>query len=107
MDFAVPADHRVKLEENEKKNKYQDFAKERKKLWSMKMTVIPTVIGALGTVTKGLIKGLEDLEINGTSGDHPNYTVIKISQNTEKSPGYSRRLTVTQTPEENHQLTIL
>ena len=31
----------------------------------MKVTVIPIVIGALGTVTKGLIKGLEDLEIKG------------------------------------------
>ena len=29
----------------------------------MKVTVIPTEIGALGTVTKGLIKGLDDLEI--------------------------------------------
>ena len=29
------------------------------------MTVIPLVIGALGTVTKGLIKGLEELEIRG------------------------------------------
>ncbi len=28
----------------------------------MKVTVIPSVIGAFGTVTKGLIKGLEDLE---------------------------------------------
>ena len=26
---------------------------------------IPIVIGALGTVTKGLVKGLEDLEIRG------------------------------------------
>ena len=29
----------------------------------MKVTDIPIVIGALGTVTKTLIKGLEDLEI--------------------------------------------
>ena len=29
----------------------------------MKVTIIPIVIGALGTVTKGLINGLEDLEI--------------------------------------------
>ena len=27
------------------------------------MTVIPIVIGALGTVTKGLVNGLEELEI--------------------------------------------
>ena len=29
----------------------------------MKVTIIPTVIGALSTVTKGLVQGLEDLEI--------------------------------------------
>ena len=31
----------------------------------MKVTIIPNVIGALGTVIKGLIKGLEDMEIRG------------------------------------------
>ena len=31
----------------------------------MKVTVIPVVIGALGTVTKGLKKGLGDFEIRG------------------------------------------
>ena len=32
----------------------------------MKVTVILIVIGTLGTVTKGLVKGLEDLEIRET-----------------------------------------
>ena len=27
--------------------------------------IIPIVIGAFGTVTKGLLKGLEDLEVGG------------------------------------------
>ena len=31
----------------------------------MKVTIIPIVIGAFGTVTKELLKGLEDLEIGG------------------------------------------
>ena len=31
-------------------------------------------------------------------GDHPNYNIIKIGQNTEKSPENLRRLAVTQTP---------
>ena len=65
VDFAVPADHRIKLKESEKKDKYFDFTFELKRLWNIKMTVIPIVIGALGTVTKGLIPGLEDLEIRG------------------------------------------
>ena len=29
----------------------------------MTVTVIPTVIGALGTIPKGLVKGVKDLDI--------------------------------------------
>ena len=65
VDFAVPADHIVKLKQYEKKDKYLDLTRELKKLWNMKVTFIPSVIGALGTVSKGFIKGLEDLEIRG------------------------------------------
>ena len=61
VDFAVPADHRVKLKESEKKDKYLDFAWESKKPWNMK--VIRIVIGALSTVNKWSVQGLEDLEI--------------------------------------------
>ena len=32
-------------------------------MWNMKVTVIPIVINALGTVTKGLVQRLDDLEI--------------------------------------------
>ena len=107
MDFAVPADRRVKLKESEKKNKYLDLAREWKNLWNMKMTSIPIVIGAFGTVTKGLLKGLEDLKIRGCVEDHPNYNVIENGQNTEKSPGDLRRLPVTQTPGKNDQLKLM
>ena len=31
VNFAVPTDHRVKLKESKKKDKYQDLAKELKK----------------------------------------------------------------------------
>ena len=65
VDFAVPADHRKKLKECEKKDKYLDLARELIKLWNMQVTIIPIVIGAFGTVTKGLLKGLEDLEVAG------------------------------------------
>ena len=49
------------------------------------MTVIRIVIRVLGTVTKRLLKGLEELEIR--NGDHPNYNIINIGQNTDKGPG--------------------
>ena len=60
VDFAVPADHRRKLTECEKKDKWLDLARELKKLWNMKVTIIQIVIGTFGIVTKGLSKWLED-----------------------------------------------
>ena len=72
-DFDEQTDHLIsarkpdliKLKKCEKKEKYLDLARELKKLWNTKMTIIPIVIDALGTVTQGLLKGLEDLEVGG------------------------------------------
>ena len=65
VDFAFLADHWINLKESEKKDKYPDLARELKKLWNVKVTIIPIVVGAFGTVTKKLLKGPEDVEIRG------------------------------------------
>ena len=66
MDFAIPMDHIVKIKESEKIDKYMEFARVLKTLWNMRvMMMIPIVIGVLGTVPKGLERGLEQLEIRG------------------------------------------
>ena len=52
-----------KTERMWKERKYLDLARELKKLWNMKMTIIPIVIGAFGTVTEGLLTGLENLDV--------------------------------------------
>ena len=62
----------------------------------MKVTVIPIVIGVLGTVTKGLVLGLED---------YPTNKIVKIGQNTKESPGDLRRLAIIQTSVRSYQLT--
>ena len=64
-DFVVPVNHRIRLKECKKKDKYLNLARELKKLWNIKVTIVPIVIGAFSTVTKGLLKGLEDLEVGG------------------------------------------
>ena len=71
--------------------KYLDLARELKKLWNMKVTIVTIVIGALGTTPKGLLNWR-------TSRDYPNDSIAKNGQNTETSPGDLRRLAVTQTP---------
>ena len=52
-----------------------------------------------GTWTRGL-------ENKRTSGDHPNYSIIEIAQNT-KSPVDVGRLVVTQTPVKDYQQTLV
>ena len=59
------ADHRIELKESEKKDKYLDVARELKRLWNMKVRIIPIVIGVFRTVSKGLLKEMEDLEVEG------------------------------------------
>ena len=65
MDFAVLEDPEVKIKEREKTNKYLDLAREQRKIWNIRVTVVPIVIGELGTVIKGLEMKLEKLEIRG------------------------------------------
>ena len=84
VEFAVLADHRVKLKETEKKDKYLDLANHQR-----------------------TNKGTGVLEYKRMSGDHPNYCIIEISQNTVKSSGDLRRHAVTQTPVKDHQLMLM
>ena len=88
-----PADHRVKLKESVKRAKYLELARELNKLLNMKVTVMTIEIGRLGTISKETGR----LENKRASGDYSDFSIIKIGQNTEKSPGELRRLAVTQT----------
>ena len=100
----MPADYRVKVKESEKKDKYLDLARELEKLWNMKVMVISFVFGTLASVIKGLVNGLEDIEI--TARVEIIHNIDEIGQNTEKSPGDLRRL-VTQIPVKDHLLTLM
>ena len=80
VDFALLVDHRINLKESEKKDKYLDLARELKKLWNMKVTIVPIVIGALGTITKGLLKGLEDMEVGGRLETIPTTALLRMTR---------------------------
>ena len=56
----------------------------------MQVKIIPIVIRAFGTVTKGLLKALEDLEVGGRV-ETIQTTVIENGQNSKKSPRDLRR----------------
>ena len=74
----------------------------------MKMMVIPVIISVFIWYSHQRIgKGTRRTGNKNMSGDHPNDSIVKIGQNTEKSPGDLRRLAVTQTPVKDHQLMLV
>ena len=73
----------------------------------MKVTIVPIVIGALGTITKGLLKGLEDLEIGAQVETIQTTTLLRTARILRRVLGDLRRLAVTQTPVKNHQLILM
>ena len=52
VDFVLPSHDRAKIIESEKRNKYMDLAQEQRKLYNMRVAVIPIVGGAYGMVPK-------------------------------------------------------
>ena len=103
VGFAIPADYRVTLKENEKSDKYIELSSELKihesdgdtnYNWCTRYShqSIGTRTGELGN--------------KRTSGDDPNYSIIEIDQNSKKSPG-NFRLADTQTPVENYLLMLV
>ena len=59
-DFTIPYDTRVDDKKVEKIEKYLDLARELKKVWHVEVTVIPLLVGALGTPAKNPRQKIED-----------------------------------------------
>ena len=69
VDFAVLADHRIKIKESEKIKRDLDLARELKETWNMKVTVIPIVVSRLGRVSEET-RGIEDQKKDQNYTDH-------------------------------------
>ena len=80
VDFAVPADHRIKLKKCEKKDKYLDLARELKKQRNMKVMILAMLNGAFGSINKGLLKGLENLEVGGRVETIQTTTLLRMAR---------------------------
>ena len=66
MNFALSADYGIKSKEIVRKiSTWTLLGELKKKLYNMKVTIMPSMTGAFGSVTKGLLKRLGDLEVGG------------------------------------------
>jgi len=64
MDVAIPADRNVVQKEAEKKLKYKNLCIEIQRMWNLKCTSVPVIIGATVIVTRSLRKSLEAVQEN-------------------------------------------
>jgi hypothetical protein len=61
IHVSVPSERNVTHEEAEEKLKYKNLCIEIERMWNKECFVIPVVIGATGTGTRGLRKYLEEI----------------------------------------------
>ena len=59
IDVAIPADRNFVQKEAGKKLKYKSLGMEIERMWNLKCTIIPVIIGATGIVTQSLKKNLQ------------------------------------------------
>ena len=78
VDFAVPADHRIKLKESEKKDKYLDLARESKKTMEHEGDDYTNHDWCFWYNNKRIIKRTGGLESWRTGGDHPLLRTARI-----------------------------
>ena len=58
--MVVPSDRNTSVKVTEKLSKYKDLEIETSRMWGMRTEMIPVIIGALGTIKKGLEIYLEE-----------------------------------------------
>ena len=63
IDFAVPRDSRIEEKEKDKIEKYQDLRRELRKIWNVKVKIIPLVVGCLGAIPKQFGNRLKQIGI--------------------------------------------
>ena len=96
VDFAIPANPRVKIKENKIRDKYLNLAREQKKKHESDSDT--SCNWCAWNDPQRLVKGAGRVGDRGTSRDRPNYIIFKISQNTKKSPGIIKNKSATRSP---------
>jgi hypothetical protein len=61
IDVAIPGDRNVINKESEKVSKYKDLVIEIQRMWNVKATVIPQIIGETGTISESLRQYLSNI----------------------------------------------
>ncbi|XP_028517939.1 uncharacterized protein LOC110248967 [Exaiptasia diaphana] len=64
IDMSVPTDKNISIKTTEKLSKYKDLEIEVERMWGLKTSTIPVIIGALGLIKKGIDKYINKIPGN-------------------------------------------
>ena len=64
IDVTIPGDAHIRAKTTEKLEKYRDLQIVTQQLWRMSITIVPIVIGALGSVPLDLVRWLKCLNFD-------------------------------------------
>ena len=92
---------------DEKGDKYLDLAKRAEEAMEHEDDGDTNCSWGIWNDIQRIVKGTGRLRNQRTSWNHPDYSIIMIGRNTEKSPGDLRRLAVSHTPVKDHQLMFM
>ena len=103
VDLAFPVNHSTNLKERKKKDKDLDLTRDLIKTLEHEMTIMHIITGVIGSDTKGLVQGLEDLQITRRVESIQCTTLLNRTAYCEES----WRLVVTHTSVKDNQLTVV
>ena len=81
IDVAIPEDNGVREKEDEKVEKYQDLAREVRKMWGVRTKVIPVVVEALGSIPLRLNDNLRAIEVGIPCWTDPEMCIVGVGKN--------------------------
>ena len=64
IDISIPTEKNTSVKVTEKLSKYKDLEIKVERMWGMKATTIPVVIGALELIKKGLEEYIQEIPGN-------------------------------------------
>ena len=103
MDFAVPAEHKVKIKENTNSDIYLDLAREQNIYVEHKSDGDTNCKWCARKIPQRPRKGTGGFRKQRISRDHQDYKIIMTDKNSEERPGIFKRLAVYQIPVKNNQ----
>ena len=106
MELSVPKDHKVKMKQTKKINKYLDLAKELKKAVDLECNSNTNCSCCTQNDPQRLGKKTGGIGYQRENQDFLDHNIGMIGWN-QKRPGDLRKLAVTEIPGKNHKLILV